>query len=170
MTDELFYTFVPSDGTIDSLGDDTTKSFPPLFQVGGKALSLIQATFMKSPVPRGFALTVEFFAPWVAVLKQQSQWKKFATSSTTVQQQNDITREDCDAMKEICRQRFLNASNQNKDMEKIFQTAIDQVSGSSDSRLLRSAFQGVGRILCFHARSTRGTIQIANAATRKERL
>ncbi len=48
---------------------------PPLDQVGGKALTLMQMTAAGMPVPPGFVLTVQFFEPWVVALKQSPAWK-----------------------------------------------------------------------------------------------
>jgi phosphoenolpyruvate synthase/pyruvate phosphate dikinase len=47
---------------------------PRLDQVGSKALSLITMTRAGMPVPPGFVLTVDFFAPWMAALQTTPEW------------------------------------------------------------------------------------------------
>ncbi len=47
---------------------------PSLAQAGGKALSLITMTQAGLPVPPGFVLTVDFFAPWIAALQATPEW------------------------------------------------------------------------------------------------
>ena len=52
----------------------TTNPLPSLDPAGGKALSLMQMTRSGLPVPPGFVLTVGFFEPWLARLKQTPVW------------------------------------------------------------------------------------------------
>ncbi|WP_240839451.1 PEP/pyruvate-binding domain-containing protein [Acidaminobacter sp. JC074] len=47
----------------------STKEFPEIKEVGGKALSLITMTKMGFNVPRGMVLTVDFFSDWLNELK-----------------------------------------------------------------------------------------------------
>lgn len=58
-----------------------TDLLPRLDQVGGKALSLIEMTRAGMPVPPGFVLTVDFFTPWLEVLKGSSYWSELKTDS-----------------------------------------------------------------------------------------
>ncbi len=52
----------------------STPTLPSLDQVGGKALSLVKMTQAGLPVPPGFVLTVDFFAPWNATLEASPAW------------------------------------------------------------------------------------------------
>lgn len=56
---------------------------PTLEQAGGKALALIEMTQAGMPVPPGFVLTVDFFAPWLDSLKTTPQWPALTTASAT---------------------------------------------------------------------------------------
>ncbi len=53
----------------------TSPELSPLDQVGGKALTLMQMTTAGMPVPPGLVLTVQFFEPWLEMLKQSPAWK-----------------------------------------------------------------------------------------------
>ena len=53
----------------------TTTEHPQLDQVGGKALSLIEMTRQKLPVPFGVVLTTQFFEEWLAVIKETPEWQ-----------------------------------------------------------------------------------------------
>ena len=53
----------------------TSPELPALDQVGGKALTLMQMTAAGMPVPPGFVLTVQFFEPWLEMLKKSPAWK-----------------------------------------------------------------------------------------------
>jgi rifampicin phosphotransferase len=120
--EKLFYTFFHA-GKIISGDEETVPSFPPLSQVGGKALSLIQATSLGFPVPRGFVLTVKYFEPWMKALMQQPAWTSFADQV----ERNDVTKEVCDAVKEACRRLFCDSSNTDRTMTVALQEAIDEV-------------------------------------------
>lgn len=52
----------------------TSPELPQMTQVGGKALALITMTQAGLPVPPGFVLTVDFFAPWIATLQATPAW------------------------------------------------------------------------------------------------
>ena len=52
----------------------TSSELPQLAQVGGKALALMTMAQAGMPVPPGFVLTVDFFAPWVATLQATPEW------------------------------------------------------------------------------------------------
>ena len=52
----------------------TTRELPPMEQVGGKALALMQMTGAGMPVPPGFVITVKFFEPWLTALKSSPSW------------------------------------------------------------------------------------------------
>lgn len=52
----------------------TTREQLDLAQVGGKALSLVKMTQAELPVPPGFVLAVDFFAPWMAYLQTTLEW------------------------------------------------------------------------------------------------
>ena len=53
----------------------TSPELHALDQVGGKALTLMQMTAAGMPVPPGFVLTVQFFEPWLEMLKKSPAWK-----------------------------------------------------------------------------------------------
>ena len=59
---------------------DTTE-LPTLEQAGGKALALIEMTNAGMPVPPGFVLTVDFFKPWVDILKGSLHWSGLTTAA-----------------------------------------------------------------------------------------
>ena len=59
---------------------DTTQ-LPTLEQTGGKALALIEMTNAGMPVPPGFVLTVDFFKPWVDILKGSPHWSALTTAA-----------------------------------------------------------------------------------------
>ncbi|MEO6062963.1 MAG: PEP/pyruvate-binding domain-containing protein, partial [Thermoflexales bacterium] len=48
-------------------------------QAGGKALALMQMTNAGMPVPAGLVLTVDFFAPWTARLRDTPEWAALAS-------------------------------------------------------------------------------------------
>ena len=66
---------------------------PELAQVGGKAMSLISMTHHGLPVPPGFVLTVDFFEPWLEVIKKTPEWAKVLNGSLQSLKQN------CDTVK-----------------------------------------------------------------------
>ncbi|GAA0181530.1 phosphoenolpyruvate synthase [Clostridium sediminicola] len=68
----------------------TTKDSPMLTEVGGKAKALIETTKAGFPVPSGFALSVEFFNPWLGEIKNSSEWSELLSN---------VTREQCDVIK-----------------------------------------------------------------------
>lgn len=53
---------------------------PRLDQVGSKALSLITMIRAGMPVPSGFVLTVDFFAPWITTLQATPEWNALLTA------------------------------------------------------------------------------------------
>lgn len=59
---------------MDTIFPFTSAELPSLEQVGGKALALMTMTQAGMPVPPGFVLTVEFFAPWLATLQTTPEW------------------------------------------------------------------------------------------------
>lgn len=54
----------------------TERELPPLEQVGGKALGLMQMTAAGLPVPAGLVLSVDFFQPWMETLRASPAWEK----------------------------------------------------------------------------------------------
>jgi len=85
-----------------------------LAEVGGKALSLIEATQAGFPVPGGFVLAVYFFQPWIQIIQTSFEWKKFL---------KDPTKEACDAIKASCGNLKLSAS-QNKELDDAWKEAF----------------------------------------------
>ena len=70
---------------------------PRLDQVGGKALSLITMSRAGMPVPPGFVLTVDFFAPWTATLQATPEWN--ALLAAQGEELNRVTR----TLQAVCR-------------------------------------------------------------------
>ncbi len=64
--------------TIFSFDSD---QLPPMGQVGGKALALMQMTAAGMPVPPGFVLAVKFFEPWNIILQQSPLWENMLDAS-----------------------------------------------------------------------------------------
>lgn len=58
-----------------------TPDVPSLEQVGGKALALMTMTRAAMPVPPGFVLAVDFFAPWLAALQATAAWDAVQTAT-----------------------------------------------------------------------------------------
>ncbi len=54
---------------------------PKVEQVGGKALALMQMTAAGMPVPPGLVLTVQFFEPWLDVVKTSSAWAEMTKAA-----------------------------------------------------------------------------------------
>ena len=79
---------------------------PTLGEVGGKALSLYQ-TATAFPVPPGLVLTVGFFKPWLDQIKGTDAWSIYAEkeskSELKADDNNNTTKEDCDAIKKECK-------------------------------------------------------------------
>ena len=87
----------------DKLGSDPTR------RVGGKAASLMTlystpALVSGSAIPKGFALTVDFFAPWMARVQASDEWKQVMGRSPAT-----ISAEHCDAIKCFVQTLSLNA-------------------------------------------------------------
>lgn len=81
---------------------------PKLSEVGGKAKALIETTKAGFPVPEGFVLSVEFFAPWLHDIKSSTEWSGLVSG---------VTKEKCDALKKKAAAFKLNES-QNTELEK----------------------------------------------------
>ncbi len=69
-----------------------TSEDPSLSQVGGKAKSLIEMTQAGLKVPEGFALSVEFFTPWLKEIKSSKIWRELL---------KEPTKEKCDVLKKM---------------------------------------------------------------------
>lgn len=69
-----------------------------LSHVGGKALSLWRTTRAGFPVPKGFVLSVDFFAPWFERVESSSSWSQLLKANM------DDLKDICDALKEIADQ------------------------------------------------------------------
>jgi len=74
----------------------SSETVPELSKVGGKARSLIEATAAGLPVPPGFALDTDFFAPWMLRVEQSAAWATFLHASP------EHSKEHCDAVKAFC--------------------------------------------------------------------
>lgn len=71
---------------------------PTLAEVGGKGLSLTRMTGAGLPVPPGFTLAVEFFAPWIAALHNTREW---AAVQIAIQNGDDLAT-STQALKATC--------------------------------------------------------------------
>ena len=97
---------------------------PSLDEVGGKALSLY-ATSAAFPVPPGLALTVAFFQHWLKQIKETEAWKKYDDrKSMSTAEEDIVTKEDCDAVKEQCKEILSLNNDQTKSLEQAVQTAF----------------------------------------------
>ena len=74
----------------------TSSPLPTLSEVGGKALSLYDAS-STFPVPPGLVLTVAFFESWLEKIQQMEAWKNYADHQSPA-----TAMADCDAIKEQC--------------------------------------------------------------------
>ena len=79
---------------------------PELAQVGGKGLSLILMTQRDMPVPPGFVLSLDFFAPWLDAIRQTPQWAHVVRA---VDNASEILKVHCDAIKALCNDLTLDA-------------------------------------------------------------
>jgi len=68
----------------------TSRNLPPLDQVGGKALALMQLTSAGMPVPPGLVVTVCFFEPWIEILKQSPAWLKLTRNAEIAQAAKEL--------------------------------------------------------------------------------
>lgn len=87
----------------------------PITQIGGKAKALCETTNAGFPVPEGFALSVEFFRPWLEVVKGSEAFDNAMAN---------VTNENCDAVKELAESQRFN-DEQRKSIEK----ALSQLDG-----------------------------------------
>ena len=76
----------------------STTDTPPIDRVGGKALSLIEATRAGFPVPDGIVLDVDFFRDWLGEVECGEAWAVFLGAP------DDELRVRCDAVKTSCRE------------------------------------------------------------------
>ena len=70
----------------------STTDTPPIDRVGGKALSLIEATRAGFPVPDGIVLDVDFFRDWLGEIERGEAWAVFLGAP------DDELRQRCDAV------------------------------------------------------------------------
>jgi rifampicin phosphotransferase len=116
----------------------STKTELTLKEVGGKALSLIEATKAGFKVPDGFVLPVDFFTPWLSEIKASSNWKEFLKSPTKA---------ECDGLKNIRKSLKLN-SEQNEALKKALRAVLDSPtfavrSSSPEEDLEGTSFAGL---------------------------
>lgn len=103
---------------------------PKLSEVGGKALSLIKTSELHFPVPPGFVLTVSFFQPWLEKIKQTKAWKLFVSRLPSNNgPESNVTKEDCDAIKEQCKKILKLTSDQRS----YIQDALKATFGHNDN-------------------------------------
>lgn len=92
-----------------------TDKSPKSSQVGGKAKALIETTKVGFPVPEGFALSVEFFQPWLVEIKSSKEWENML---------GDTSKENCHIVLE-------KASNMtfNEDQRVAFEIELKDLNG-----------------------------------------
>jgi len=95
-----------------------------LKQVGGKAYSLILMTREGFPVPPGFALTSDFFGPWIKKVRNTSSWKKLMKAKGS-----DL-KKLCDTVKKSSRNFPLSPAQ-----KKLIDRSLDEVKWSSANPL-----------------------------------
>lgn len=61
--------------------DFSSSFFPPISEIGGKALSLLKGHQQGLPVPPGFILPVAFFSEWFTQLKSTREWVEFNSAT-----------------------------------------------------------------------------------------
>lgn len=99
-------------------------NLPTQEQAGGKARALIEMIRARMPVPPGFVLTVDFFKPWLDILKTSSHWPAFYGASTS-----EIL-PACHAVQALCQ--YLNLTpQQNNDL----QQALDSLDNDNHEHL-----------------------------------
>ncbi len=98
----------------------TTSAVPPIEQVGGKALALIQMTVAGMPVPPGFVLSVKYFEPWLEVLKGSPAWDELTKT-------DDIGKM-AEKLQHICRSLEFSESQKNE-LENALKTFREQNHG-----------------------------------------
>ncbi|OIQ26551.1 PEP/pyruvate-binding domain-containing protein [uncultured Vibrio sp.] len=116
----------------------TSENEPTLNQVGGKAQSLIRSTKAGLPVPAGLALSVNFFEPWTASIKQSQAWRALI---------DDTTIKHCDAVKALAQAlRFSDVQKQHfsEALSEFEQTEVFAVRSSSPEEDLKgTSFAGM---------------------------
>jgi pyruvate,water dikinase len=99
-----------------------TAGKPELAQVGGKGLSLIVMTQREMPVPPGFVLSLDFFAPWLDAVRQTAQWVRVVQA---VDSAPETLKASCDAIKVLCADLTLDAER-----EEALTKAVENLGGA----------------------------------------
>src|SRR5258706_5822160 len=113
---------------------------PEISEVGGKGLSLILGSREGLPVPPGFILSVNFFAPWFETLKKSKAWSVFLKSN-----KNDLEKA-CSSVKKHALQLLLTKS-QKEDLSEAIKQYDEKTlwavrSSSPEEDLEGSSFAG----------------------------
>jgi len=93
---------------------------PSLSEVGGKALSLIEASAAKFPVPPGLVLTVAFFEAWLEDIGKSPEWVNFIEAGV------GATKELCDGVKALCINSLVLTSDQETYLQEALQKAFNR--------------------------------------------
>lgn len=91
------------------------KEILPVSVVGGKGKALIETTGAGLPVPNGFVLSVEFFEPWISILKKTSEWTNML---------EDVTLENCNKL-----QNLIDDIEPNEQQLNAFNIAMKNIKG-----------------------------------------
>lgn len=91
------------------------RKIPPVSVVGGKGKALIETTGAELPVPNGFVLSVDFFEPWINVLKNTEEWHNML---------KDVTVENCNKV-----QNLIDQVEPNEQQLNAFNDAMKLVKG-----------------------------------------
>ena len=120
----------------------------PLDRIGGKAASLVRLAKAGFPVPDGWLLTSDFFAPWTARLGQSEEWREVCRLAAVSTQRDGRTRltAACDAVKRHARDLVLDAE-QHGVIETLTDALDDAVyavrSSSPEEDLAEASFAGL---------------------------
>ncbi|GAA0741415.1 PEP/pyruvate-binding domain-containing protein [Clostridium oceanicum] len=88
---------------------------PEVNIVGGKGKALLETTGAGLPVPNGFILSVNFFKPWIKILKNTIEWKEML---------KNVTVENCTRVQDL-----IKNLKPNKVQLDAFNDAMKQVKG-----------------------------------------
>ncbi len=113
------------------------KQVPALSQVGGKAKALIETTGIGMPVPQGIVLSVEYFTPWLNIVKCSEEFKNSIVSTT---------KENCDKVKAFAEKLTFDATQLNlfeQELKNLDGTIFAVRSSSPEEDLDGTSFAGM---------------------------
>mmetsp|Transcript_16008 Transcript_16008/g.46025 ORF Transcript_16008/g.46025 Transcript_16008/m.46025 type:complete len:917 (-) Transcript_16008:21-2771(-) len=135
----LIYTFGYRDHKLNT-EENSYHDGQLLSQVGGKALALMAMSEKHLPVPPGLVLSVEFFGPWLAQVKEMEEYK-IVTGSPS-----ELLRANCDELKARCRENLQLDAVRRTDLDKYMQIIGGKLfavrSSSPEEDLAGASFAG----------------------------